>query len=57
MPRTLRISREFSLPAEAVSKSFAVLAKRSAGKTYAAAVMVEGLLKAALHVVVDPVGV
>jgi hypothetical protein len=37
MPRTLRISREFSLPAEAA--------------------MVEELLKAALHVVADPVGV
>src|SRR6266498_1296679 len=55
---TLRISREFSLPAEAVSETFAILAKRGAGKTYTASVLVEELLKAGLHaVVVDPVGV
>jgi DNA helicase HerA-like ATPase len=58
MPITLQISREFSLPAEAVSETFAILAKRGAGKTYTAAVAVEELLKAGLHVVVvDPVGV
>jgi uncharacterized protein len=58
MPMTLRISREFGLPAEAVSETFAILAKRGAGKTYTAAVMVQELLKADLHVVVvDPVGV
>jgi hypothetical protein len=54
---TLRISREFSLPAEAVSETFAILAKRGAG-TYTAAVLVDELPKAGLHVVVvDPVGV
>jgi uncharacterized protein len=58
MSITLHVSRELSLPAEAVSETFAILAKRGAGKTYTAAVMVEELLKAALHVVVvDPVGV
>jgi DNA helicase HerA-like ATPase len=58
VPMALRISREFSLPAEAVSETFAILAKRGAGKTYTAAVLVEELLKAGLHVVVvDPVGV
>jgi uncharacterized protein len=58
MSMTLRISREFSLPAEAVSETFAILAKHGAGKTYTAAMMVEELLKAGLHVVVvDPVGV
>jgi DNA helicase HerA-like ATPase len=58
MPLTLQISRELSLPAEAVSETFAILAKRGAGKTYTAAVMVEELLKAGLQVVVvDPVGV
>jgi uncharacterized protein len=58
MPMTLQISRELSLPAEAVSETFAILAKRGAGKTYTAAVMVEELLKAGLQVVVvDPVGV
>ncbi len=58
MPTALRISREFSLPAEAVSETFAMLAKRGVGKTYTAAVLVEELLKAGLRVVVvDPVGV
>jgi hypothetical protein len=39
-----------------VSETFAILAKRGAGKTYAAAVMVEELLKASPRVVVvDPV--
>jgi DNA helicase HerA-like ATPase len=57
MSITLHVSRELSLPAEAVSETFAILAKRGAGKTYTAAVMVEELLKAGLHVVVvDPVG-
>ncbi len=41
-----------------MSETFAILAKRGAGKTYTAAVLVEELLKAGLHaVVVDPVGV
>jgi uncharacterized protein len=58
MPTALQISREFSLPAEAVSETCAVLAKRGTGKTSPAAVMVEEVLKAALQVVVvDPVGV
>jgi len=43
--QTLRISREFSLPAEAVSETFAILAKRGAGKTYTAAVLVEGICR------------
>jgi hypothetical protein len=49
MPKTLRIFRGFSLPAEAVSDTFAVLAQHGAGKTSTAAVIVEELLKAALH--------
>jgi DNA helicase HerA-like ATPase len=58
MPITLHISRELSLPTEAVSETFAIPAKRGAGKTYTAAVMVEELLKVGLHIiVVDPVGV
>ena len=58
MPVTLRISRDFGFPTEAVTETFAILAKRGAGKTYTAAVLVEELLKAGLHVVVvDPVGV
>src|SRR5436309_7649311 len=54
----LRIAADFSLPAEAVTQTFAILAKRGVGKTYCASVLVEELLKAGLHaVVVDPVGV
>jgi DNA helicase HerA-like ATPase len=58
MRPTLKISKELSLPAEAVTETFAILAKRGAGKTYTSAVMVEEMLKASLPVVViDPVGV
>jgi hypothetical protein len=54
----LKISRDLSLPPEAVTQTFAILAKRGAGKTYTAAVMVEEFVKAGLPVVVaDPVGV
>jgi uncharacterized protein len=54
----LRLSNDFALPAEAVTETFAILAKRGVGKTYTASVLVEELLKAALRtVVVDPVGV
>jgi len=53
--RQLRISRELALPVEAVTESIALLAKRGAGKTYAASVLVEEMLKAKLQVVVlDP---
>ena len=46
------------MPLEAVTQTFAVLAKRGSGKTYTASVMVEEMLKAHLQVVVaDPVGV
>jgi uncharacterized protein len=41
-----------------VTQTFAILAKRGAGKTYTSVVMVEEMLKAGLQVVVvDPVGV
>lgn len=53
--KQLRISRELALPVEAVTESIALLAKRGAGKTYAASVLVEEMLKAKLQVVVlDP---
>ncbi len=46
------------LPVEAVTETFAILAKRGAGKTYTAAVLVEEMMAAGLPVViVDPVGV
>ena len=51
-------SGRFTLPLEAVTETFAVLAKRGSGKTYLARVMVEGLHGAGMPVVVvDPVGV
>lgn len=54
----LRLSDDFSLPLEAVTETFAILAKRGAGKTYAASVLAEEMLKAGQTVVVaDPVGV
>ena len=54
----LYLSENFSIPADAVTQTFAILAKRGVGKTYTASVLVEELLKAGLHaVVVDPVGV
>jgi DNA helicase HerA-like ATPase len=55
---SLKISKDLSLPEEAVTQTFAILAKRGVGKTYTASVMVEEMLKAKLHtVVVDPIGV
>ncbi len=54
----LRISADLSLPPEAVTETFAILAKRGAGKTYTAAVLVEELAAAGMQfVVVDPIGV
>ena len=54
----LHFAADFSIPAEAVTQTFAILAKRGVGKTYTASVLVEELLKAGLHaVVVDPIGV
>jgi len=54
----LKIAGDLALPLEAVTQTFAVLAKRGVGKTYTALVLVEELLKAGLQtVVVDPIGV
>jgi hypothetical protein len=47
----LRLSNDFTLPAEAVTETFAILAKRGVGKTYTASVLVEELLKAGLRTV------
>ncbi len=55
---TLPIAANLALPLEAVTQTFAILAKRGSGKTYTALVMMEAMLKAGLHtVIVDPVGV
>lgn len=54
----LRIAKNLALPEEAVTQTFAILAKRGVGKTYTASVMAEEMLKAHLQtVVVDPIGV
>lgn len=54
----LKIADNLSLPHEAVTQTFGILAKRGVGKTYTASVMTEEMLKAGLHVVViDPIGV
>ena len=54
----LQIAPDFGFPLEAVTETIAILAKRGSGKTYAAAVLVEEMVKAGLPVVVvDPIGV
>jgi hypothetical protein len=54
----LNVAKGLSLPLEAVTQTFAVLAKRGVGKTYTGAVLAEEMLKAGQQVVVaDPVGV
>jgi uncharacterized protein DUF87/helicase HerA-like protein len=56
--RGLRIAENLTLPTEAVTQTFAILAKRGVGKTYTASVITEEMLKAGLPVVVvDPIGV
>ena len=55
---SIHIAPGFALPLEAVTETFAILAKRGSGKTYCAAVLVEEMVKANLPVaVVDPIGV
>lgn len=54
----LRLADDLLLPLEAVTQTFAILAKRGVGKTHTAAVLTEELLKAGLQVVVlDPLDV
>jgi len=54
----LNLGAGLQLPLQAVTETFAILAKRGAGKTYTAAVLVEEMMAAGLPVViVDPVGV
>ncbi len=55
---SLRIASDLELPDEAVVQTFALLAKRGAGKTYFAAVMAEEMIGAGHAVVIlDVVGV
>src|SRR5215207_378728 len=54
----LHLADDFIIPTDAVTQTFAILAKRGVGKTYTASVLIEELVKAGLHaVVVDPIGV
>lgn len=58
MTEQIRLASDFALPADAVTQTFAILAKRGVGKTYTALVLVEELLGAGAQVVIaDPVGV
>lgn len=53
----LHISRDIDLPLDAVTQTFAVLAKRRVGKTYTASVMAEEFVAANLpFAVLDPTG-
>lgn len=55
---SLQIAKGFRLPDESVTQTFAILAKRGAGKSYTASVMVEEMLEREFHpVVIDPLGV
>jgi uncharacterized protein len=57
MSKRLHISDDLSLSLDAVTQTFAVLAKRGVGKTYTASVMAEEMLKAGQQVVaLDPTG-
>lgn len=54
----IRISDTLSLPNDAVTQTFAFLARRGAGKSYGAMKLAEGMLDAGAQIVaLDPVGV
>lgn len=56
--KTLEFAEGLRLPIDAVTQTFAFLARKGAGKTYGASKLAEGMLGAdAQVVVVDPVGV
>lgn len=55
--KTLKISKDFSLPLELAGEAIAILAKRGAGKTNTATVLVEELVGQGVQtVILDPVG-
>lgn len=57
MTKKLHVADGLSLPVEAVTQTFALLARRGAGKTYAAKVLAEEMLSAGFPIVVlDPTG-
>lgn len=54
---TLKLAPDFALPLDAVTRTFAILAQKGAGKSNAAAVMVEQMISHRLPIVViDPTG-
>lgn len=54
----MKISSTLTLPGDAVTQTFAILAKRGSGKTYAASVMAEEfLLDHQQIIIIDPTGV
>lgn len=58
MTKQLKIAADLQIPVEAVTQTFAILAKRGMGKTYTAAVLTEEMLDQGQQVVVmDPIGV
>lgn len=55
--KQLNISPDLSLPIEAVTQTFAILAKKGSGKTYSGSVLAEEMLAAGqVMVAVDPTG-
>jgi hypothetical protein len=55
--KTIQLGAELELPKDAVTQTFAFLARRGAGKTYGAQKLCEGMLELEAQVVViDPVG-
>lgn len=55
--KTIRLGKGLMLPVDAVTETFAFLAKRGAGKTYCAQLLAEQMLGARAQIVVlDPVG-
>ncbi len=57
MSKKLHISPDLALPLDAVTQTFAVLAKRRVGKTYTASVLAEEMVAAGLpFVALDPTG-
>jgi len=58
MSHHIRLGSGLDLPADTVTQTFAILAKRGSGKTYTALVLAEELLTAGAQVIIaDPVGV
>lgn len=57
MTQTLRVGRGLTLPLDAVTQTFGILAKRRVGKTYTASVMAEEFADAGIpFVALDPTG-